>query len=43
MQNMTILASTDPEISLGPSNLKWVTWLWPRPFKGDLSFHCDLT
>jgi len=20
------------DISLGPENLKWVTWPWPRPF-----------
>jgi len=30
MQNLTILASAIPEISLGPQNLKWVTWPWPR-------------
>jgi len=26
MQNFTIPASAVPELSLGPRNLKWVTW-----------------
>jgi len=34
MQNLTILALAVPEISLGPQNLNWATWPWPRPFQG---------
>jgi len=32
MQNLTILATADPEVSLGRQNLKWVTWPWQHPF-----------
>jgi len=40
MQNMTTLALAIPEIALGAQNLEWVTWLLPRPFKGDFSSLC---
>jgi len=33
VQNLTILAlAVAAEISLGPQNLKWVTWPWLWPF-----------
>jgi len=32
VQNVTILAFAVPEISLGPQNLKWITWPWLRHF-----------